>query len=42
MMALVGDAGLVEEHLVEHRVAGHLPQRADLDAGLVHVDARTR
>ena len=28
----VGDAHLVEEHLVERRAAGHLAQRADLDA----------
>ena len=39
---VVGDAGVGEEHLVEHRAAGHLPQRADLDAGLVHVEARSR
>ena len=42
MSALVGDAGVGEEDLVEHGVAGHLPQRPDLDAGLVHVDARSR
>ena len=35
---VVGDAGVAEEDLVEHGVAGHLHQRADLDAGLVHVD----
>ena len=34
----VGDADLVEEHLVERRAAGHLAQRAHLDAGRVHVD----
>ena len=27
--------GVVEEHLVEHRLAGHLAQRTDRDAGLV-------
>ena len=38
IIAVVGDAGVGEEHLVEHRPAGHLLQRADVDAGLVHVD----
>ena len=31
-----GHAGVGEEHLVERRVAVHLAQRPDLDAGLVH------
>ena len=31
-------AGVGEEDLVEHRATGHLPQRADVDARLVHVD----
>ena len=35
---VVADDGVGEEHLAEHRVAGHLAQRADLDAGLVHVE----
>ena len=39
MSGAVGDDGLLHEHLVEHGVAGHLHQRADLDALLVHVDA---
>ena len=34
----VGDDGLLHEDLVEHGVAGHLHQRPDLDALLVHVD----
>jgi hypothetical protein len=34
----VGHPGVGEEDLVEHGVAGHLAQRADLDARLVHVD----
>jgi hypothetical protein len=33
-----GRARTVEEHLVEQRAAGHLAQRADRDAGLVHVE----
>jgi hypothetical protein len=32
---VVVHARVVDEHLVEHGAAGHLPQRADLDAGLV-------
>ena len=39
---IVVDDCVAEEHLAEHGVAGHLPQRADLDAGLVHVETRTR
>src|SRR5690606_34518563 len=35
---LVGHLGVGEEHLVEHGVAGHLLERPDLDARLVHVD----
>src|SRR4029079_8204176 len=31
-----GEMDIGEEHLVELRVAGHLPQRAYLDAGEVH------
>ena len=34
----VGDHGVVEEDLVEVGVPVHLDQRADLDAGLVHLD----
>ena len=34
--------GLVEEHLVEHRVAGHLPQRADRHSGLVELEREPR
>ena len=34
----VRDARVGEVHLVELGLAGHLPQRADLDAGGVHVD----
>ncbi len=30
--------GVSQEHLVEHGVAGHLSQRTNLDARLVHVD----
>ena len=33
---------LVEEDLVEVRVAGDLTQRADVDAGRVHVDDERR
>ena len=35
---VVGNAHLVEEHLVEACAAGHLAQRADLHARGVHVD----
>ena len=35
----LGDRGVGEEHLVELGLAGELAQRADLDAGLVHVQA---
>ena len=38
MIASSGTRASVEEHLVEHGVAGHLAQRPHLDAGLVHVD----
>ena len=34
---VVAHANVGEEHLVEHRAAGHLLQRADVDTGLVHV-----
>ncbi len=34
----VGHDGIGEEHLVEARRAGHAPDAAHLDAGLVHVD----
>ena len=34
--------GVVEEHLVEDRVAGHLAQRADRDAGLVEREREPR
>ncbi|MCZ7531442.1 MAG: hypothetical protein M5U31_14565 [Acidimicrobiia bacterium] len=27
---------LIQEHLVEHGVPGHLPKRTNVDAGLVH------
>ncbi len=30
---LIGDEDIVEEHLVEFRVAGDLPQRPHLDTG---------
>ena len=33
---------VVEEHLVEHRVAGHLAQRPDRDAGLVEREREPR
>ena len=33
-----GDADVVEEHLVEVGVAGHLAERADVDARRSHVD----
>ena len=36
--ALIGDAYVGEVHLVELGVAGHLPQRAYLDARCLHVD----
>lgn len=35
---LIGDEDIVEEHLVEFRVAGDLPQRPHLDTGGQHVD----
>ena len=35
---LVGHEDVVEEHLVELRAAGDLPQRSHLDPGCVHVD----
>ena len=35
---VVGNAHVGEEHLVERRAAGHLAQRAHLDAGCLHVD----
>ena len=34
--------GVVEEHLVEHGLAGHLPQRADGDARLVEREGEPR
>ena len=37
-----GDPGLVEEHLAELGAAVHLLERPGLDAGLVHVDRRSR
>ena len=38
----VVDDGVVEEHLVEDGVAGHLPQRPDGDAGLVELEREPR
>ena len=38
----VGDDGVVEEDLVEDVVAGHLPQRPDLDARLVQLEREPR
>ena len=38
---LVGDEHVVEEHLVEQRMAGRLAQRTDVDAGRVQVDHQT-
>jgi hypothetical protein len=35
---VVGDEGVVEEHLVEVALVGDLAQGPDLDPGLVHVD----
>ena len=35
---VVAHARVVDEHFVEQRAARHLPQRADLDAGLLHVE----
>ena len=35
---VVGDVHVGEEDLVERRAAGHLPQRAHLDTGRLHVD----
>ena len=40
--AVVGHEDLVEEDLVEHRPAGDLAQRADLDPGAVHVHQEVR
>ena len=37
-----GHAGVGQEDLVERRVAVHLPQRADLDARLVHREGEVR
>ena len=34
--------GFVDEHLVEHRLAGHLAQRPDRDAGLVEREREPR
>jgi hypothetical protein len=31
--AVLGNEDVIEEHLVEHRLAGELAQRTDLDAG---------
>ena len=39
---LVGHEHVVEEHLVEQRVAGGLAQRTDVDAGRVQVDHQHR
>ena len=39
---VVVHARVVDEHLVEHRAAGHLPQRTDLDARLRHVELEVR
>jgi hypothetical protein len=39
---VVAHADLGEEHLVEARAAGHLAERADLDAGCVHVESEVR
>ncbi len=36
--AVVGHEHVVQEHLVEHRVAGELAQRPHVDAGGLHVD----
>ena len=36
----VGDAGLVEEHLVEVDLAADVAQRPHLDPGLVQVDRK--
>ena len=35
---VIGHPGLVEEHLVEQCLAGHLPERPNLNARLVHVN----
>ena len=40
--AVVGHEHVVEEHLVEHRLAGELAQRPDVDAGRLHVDHEAR
>ena len=42
MAASTRHADVGEEHLVEHRAAGDLLQRPDLDARLVHVDREVR
>ena len=42
MMSSSCTRALVDEHLVEHRVAGHFAQRSGLDAGLGHVEAEVR
>ena len=39
---VVGDDRAVEEHLVEVDLAGDVPQRPDLDTGLVQVDEEVR
>ena len=39
---VVTHAGVVHEDLVELAVTGHVPQGANLDAGLAHVDAEER
>ena len=40
--AVIRDEHVVEEDLVEHRVAGDLPQRTRVDAGRRHVDQEVR
>ena len=40
--AVVGDEHVVEEHLVEHRLAGQLAQRPDVDARGLHVEHEAR
>ena len=32
----MGDAGAIEEDLVEHGMAGHFPQRPHIDTGLAY------
>src|SRR6476661_5683418 len=39
---VVGDASVVDEHLVEQCVTGQLTQRAHVDTGLVHVEREPR